>query len=154
MPLSSDPVRPAQGGGGAADGVVRLHRPLLLWERLLGLNPADAFDAALVTGGLPLICAEWPHGAGLWDFLAETLNDPVSALLVSAERSLAADPYPRFWLQLLGPSMEEIERGRGDLTVARIRDSWTSWPGRAIEPLLREALARILPDDRLPAHGP
>jgi len=154
------------------------------------------------------------------DFLGEALSDPVSALLVSAERSLAAefppsaqartvlaaigsgertftniaraaggigatplqralerltdkrivaaelpvslrpsrdrryrvaDPYLRFWLHLLGPSIEEIERGRGDLTLARIREYWTSWRGRAVEPLVREALARILPDDRLPA---
>lgn len=188
--------------------------------QMLGLEPAEAFDAALVTGGLPLICADWPRGAGLWDFLGEELSDPVSALLVSAERSLAAefppqaqartvlaaigsgertftniaraaggigatplqralelltdkrivaaelpvslrpskdrryrvtDPYLRFWLHLLGPSMEEIERGRGDLTLARIRESWTSWRGRAVEPLIREALARLLPDDRLPA---
>ncbi|MEQ8147098.1 DUF234 domain-containing protein [Streptomyces sp. OP7] len=187
---------------------------------MLGLDPAEAFDAALVTGGLPLICAEWPHGAGLWDFLGEALSDPVSALLVSAERSLAAefppqaqaravlsavgsgertftniaraaggigatplqralgvlmdkrvvagelpvsqrpsrdrryrviDPYLRFWLHLLGPSMDEIERGRGDLTLARIRENWTSWRGRAVEPLVREALSRMLPDDRLPA---
>lgn len=62
--------------------------------RMLGLEPAEAFDAALVTGGLPLICAEWPRGAGLWDFLGEALSDPVSALLVSAERSLAAE-FPR-----------------------------------------------------------
>ncbi len=34
---------------------------------------------------------------------------------------------------------------------ARIRESWTSRRGRAIEPLVREALARTLPDDRLPA---
>lgn len=61
---------------------------------MLGLEPAEAFDAALVTGGLPLICAEWPRGAGLWDFLGEALSDPVSALLVSAERSLAAG-FPR-----------------------------------------------------------
>jgi hypothetical protein len=60
------------------------------------------------------------------------------------------DPYLRFWLHLLGPSLEEIERGRGDLTLARIRESWTSWRGRAIEPLVREALARMLPDDQLP----
>lgn len=59
--------------------------------RMLGLEPAEAFDASLITGGLPLICAEWPHGAGVWDFLAEALSDPVSALLVSAERSLAAE---------------------------------------------------------------
>ncbi|GAA1301635.1 hypothetical protein GCM10009647_017900 [Streptomyces sanglieri] len=48
----------------------------------------------MVTGGLPLICAEWPRGAGLWDFLGEVLSDPVSALLVSAERSPAAE-FPR-----------------------------------------------------------
>ena len=141
---------------------------------MLGLGPAEAFDAALVTGGLPLVCAEWPHGAGLWDFLGGVLSDPVSALLVSAERSLAekrivaaelpvslrpsrdrryrvADSYLRFWLHLLAPSMEEIERGRGDLTLARVRDNWTSWRGRAVEPLVREALGRMLPDERLPA---
>jgi len=37
----------------------------------------------MITGGLPLICAEWPHGAGMWDFLRTALSDPVSALLVS-----------------------------------------------------------------------
>ncbi|MGA5757212.1 ATP-binding protein [Nonomuraea bangladeshensis] len=187
---------------------------------MLGLEPAEAFDAALITGGLPLICAEWPHGAGMWDFLRASLSDPVSALLVSAERSLAAefpqqvqarvvlsaigsgernftniaraaggigatplhralelltdkriiaaelpvstrpskdrryrvkDSYLRFWLKLLGPAMEEIERGRGDLTLRRIRENWTSWRGRAVEPLVREALARLLPDTDLPA---
>ncbi|MFC7343222.1 ATP-binding protein [Saccharopolyspora griseoalba] len=187
--------------------------------RMLDLEPAEAFDAALVTGGLPLICVDWPRGAGLWDFLEEALNDPVSPLLVSAERSLAAefppkaqprnvlsaigsgersftniaraaggiaatslqrslevlvdkrivavdlplstrpskerryrvvDSYLRFWLHLVGPYIGEIERGRGDLTLARIRANWTSWRGRAVEPLIREALARLLPDDALP----
>ncbi|MGH3311569.1 MAG: ATP-binding protein [Streptomyces sp.] len=187
---------------------------------MLGLDAASAFDAALITGGLPLICAEWPHGAGVWDFLAAALSDPVSALLVSAERSLAAefpqqlqarsvlsafgsgertfsniaraaggvaatplqralvpltdkgmiaaelplstrpskdrryrivDPYLRFWLRFVGPAMEEIERGRGDLTLQRVRENWTSWRGRAVEPLVREALARLLPDSDLPA---
>lgn len=48
-------------------------------------------------------------------------------------RYRVADLYLRFWLHLLGPSAEEIERGR------------------AVEPLIREALVRVLPDDRLPA---
>jgi hypothetical protein len=47
--------------------------------------------------------------------------------------------------------MEEIERGRGDLTLGRIRENWTSWRGRAVEPLVRETLARLLPDAHLPA---
>ncbi|MGP3971825.1 ATP-binding protein [Streptomyces sp. 6N223] len=187
---------------------------------MLGVDAASAFDATLVTGGLPLICAEWSAGMPLWDFLQEAVTDPVSALLVSAERSLSAefpgqaqaravlsavgsgertfsniaraaggigatplqrsltlladkrviaselplatrpsrdrryrvaDPYLRFWLRFLGPAMEEIERGRGDLTLRRIRESWTSWRGRAVEPLVREALARLLPDGTLPS---
>jgi AAA+ ATPase superfamily predicted ATPase len=187
---------------------------------LLGLAPADAIDAALVTGGLPLIAAEWPAGAGVNEFLATVLNDPTSALLVSAERSLAAefpsqiqaravlraigsgertfanvaraagglgaaplqrsltlladkrlvvgelpislrpsrdrryrvtDPYLRFWLHFLAAHTDEIERGRGDRTLDRVRRGWATWRGRAVEPLVREALARLLPDGRLPA---
>jgi hypothetical protein len=189
---------------------------------MLELPAVDAIDATLVTGGLPLICTEWQPGAGLWDFLAQALADPTSALLVSAERSLAAefpaqvqartvlsaigsgertftniaqaagglnatalqrslsvladkrlavgelpvstrpikdrryritDPYLRFWLRFLAPHMPEIERGRGDQTLARIQRGWTSWRGRAVEPLVREALARLLPDGALPAAG-
>ncbi|MFB9879866.1 hypothetical protein ACFFMN_18150 [Planobispora siamensis] len=62
--------------------------------RMLGLPPAETFDAWLVTGGLPLICAERGSGAGLWDFLESALADPTSPLLVSAERSLAAE-FPK-----------------------------------------------------------
>lgn len=58
---------------------------------MLDLSPADAFDAYLVSGGLPLILEEWPRGAGLWDYLAYALRRPTSALLVSAERALAAE---------------------------------------------------------------
>jgi AAA+ ATPase superfamily predicted ATPase len=187
---------------------------------MLQLEPAEALDAALVTGGLPLICAAWPRGDDLWRFLASELANPVSPLLVSAERSLAAefpdaamatavlsaigsgertftniaravggishstltratevlirkrvvaaelpistvaskerryrvtDPYLRFWLTFVGPHLAEIERLRGDLTLQRVKTGWTSWRGRAVEPLLRESLARLLPDDRLPS---
>jgi AAA+ ATPase superfamily predicted ATPase len=186
---------------------------------MLGLEPAAAFDAALVTGGLPLICAQWRKGASLWTFLRNSLGDPTSALLVSAERSLAAEfppqamgreilraigtgertftniaraagishstlnravdlltqkrvvaaelpvslrpskerryrvaePYLRFWLTFVEPYMAEVERMRGDLTLNRIKERWTSWRGRTIEPLVRESLVRLLPDGELPA---
>jgi hypothetical protein len=62
-----------------------------------------------------------------------------------------ADPYLRFWLAFLEPHMAEVERMRGDLTLARIEKQWASWRGRAVEPLVREALARLLPDGGLPA---
>jgi hypothetical protein len=37
------------------------------------------------------------------------------------------------------------------VTLDRILRSWTSWRGRAIEPVLRDALARLLPAQGIPA---
>jgi AAA+ ATPase superfamily predicted ATPase len=189
---------------------------------MLGLTAADAFDAFLVTGGLPLICSQWASGAAQWDYLSNAVGDPTSALLVSGERSLAAefpadiqartvlgavgsgertfsnigraaggipqgslarslklltakrmitvaeplstkpskerryrvtDPYLRFWLTFLGPHLTAIERGRGDRVLARIRASWTSWRGRAIEPVIRDALERLAPPVSIGTDG-
>lgn len=181
---------------------------------------ADALDAYLITGGLPLVCAEWPAGTSMWEYLEGALGEPTSALIVSGERSVAAefpadvqaravlgqigagertfsniaraagglaatsatrslavltakrvvvrevplstspskearyrvnDPYLRFWLQFIGPHMPEIERGRGDRVLARIRRDWSTWRGRSIEPVIREALCRLSPVAGLPA---
>ncbi|TDC31171.1 ATP-binding protein [Kribbella albertanoniae] len=185
---------------------------------MLDLAPADAFDAFLVSGGLPLILEEWPRGADVWGYLEHALRRPTSALLVSGERVLSAefptevqaqrvlqtigsgertfssigraagglqatslqralgeltsrrvvaaerplsatpsketrywvdDPYLRFWLGFVGAAIPTIERGRGDLVLETVRRGWTSWRGRAIEPVIRESLWRIA-DDRLP----
>lgn len=188
---------------------------------LTGAGPADALDAYLVTGGLPLICQEWRRGENLHEFLGRVLRDPTSALLVSGERSLAAefpaevqarevlseigngertwtgiqreltdddgkqiaasslskalqllegkrviavdtplssasgerdrryqvaDSYLRFYLAFLHSGLPLIERGRGDLVLFSIERSWSAWRGRAIEPVIRDALLRIAPD--------
>lgn len=178
---------------------------------LLDLAPADAFDAYLITGGLPLVCEDWGRGQSMWTYLEDALSRPTSPLLVSGERALAAefppdaqprsilevigsgettftaisrragiresslsralstltdkraiaaetplstqrsketryrvaDPHLRFWLAFLGPGYAEIERGRGDRVLARVRTSWDSWRGRAVEPVIREALDRL-----------
>ncbi len=178
---------------------------------MLHLPPADAIDSYLITGGLPLICADWPVGASRTEFLREALSAPTSALVVSAELSLAAefpidaspravltaigsgertfaaiqraggisaaslargvdllgrkqaiaaerplstvpsketryridDPYLRFWLYFIGPRLSEVDRGRGDRVLSRITGDWTSWRGRAVEPVVREALRRL-----------
>ncbi|MFE3205658.1 ATP-binding protein [Embleya sp. NPDC059237] len=186
---------------------------------MLDLPAAEAFDAYLATGGLPLLCAEWEPGTDTAGYLATCLADPLSALVVSGERSLAAefpteaqarrvleaigsgertftniaraagdiagasltraltllthkrivaaetplstkpankdtryrvtDPHLRLWLAFVGPHLAEIERGRGDRANRRLRTSWSSWRGRAVEPVIREALA-LLPPERLP----
>ncbi|MEU5638388.1 ATP-binding protein [Streptomyces milbemycinicus] len=66
------------------------------------------------------------------------------------KRYRIADPYLRFWLAFIQRGIPLIERGRGDLALERIERSWTTWRGRAVEPVIRESLLRLLPDDRWP----
>lgn len=184
----------------------------------LGLPASQAFDAYLVSGGLPLILDEWPRGGTVTEYLRTAVRDPTSALIVSGERSIAAefpdeaharhvlraigageqsfakimkaadmpkttllralqlladkrvvapmlplsvkasqqtrylilDVHLRFWLAFLGRYLAEVERGRGDLTLARIEKTWMTWRGQAIEPVIREAVSRLA-GDRIPA---
>jgi hypothetical protein len=73
---------------------------------------------------------------------------PITLQPSKERRYRITDSYLRFWFAFLGSHLNEIDRMRSDLTLARIRDGWTSWRGRAIEPIIREALARLLP-----SHG-
>lgn len=73
---------------------------------------------------------------------------PLSARPSKDTRYAVADPYLRFWLRYIGPNIERIERDRGELVVEEIRRSWTDYRGKAIEPLIREAIRRLLPDER------
>jgi AAA+ ATPase superfamily predicted ATPase len=61
-------------------------------------------------------------------------------------RYTIVDPHLRFWLRFVGPHMAEIARGRGDLTVARVLRDWEAYRGRAVEPIVRGALERLLLD--------
>lgn len=185
---------------------------------MLALPAGDAFDAYLVTGGLSLLLTEWESGMSLWDYLSRSLHSPTSALLVSGERTLAAefpsetqaravlsaighgertysliareshigpnvlsqplrllaerraivaqtplstkpsketrywidDPYLRFWLSFVQPVFPQIEYGRGDRVLETVRDRWSTWRGRAVEPVIRDALWRVAGDDLAP----
>ncbi|HTU77330.1 MAG TPA: DUF234 domain-containing protein [Solirubrobacteraceae bacterium] len=68
-----------------------------------------------------------------------------------SKRYTVADPYLRFWLRFVGPNIEEIDRGRSDLVRARIERDWETFRGKAIEPLARRSLERLLIDPRLSA---
>lgn len=187
---------------------------------MCGLADDVAFDAFLITGGLPLVCQDWPSGASPGDFLMQAYAKPTSPLIVSGERILAAelpgalkprevleaigdgertftniadtagvshatlnnaleglltkrlvdveeplsaksgrknrrfhvaDPYLRFWLAFIPRALPSVERGRPDLAMRHWDQTWIGWRGRAIEPLIRASLARLLPDDRFPA---
>lgn len=77
-----------------------------------------------------------------------TASQPLSAKPSKETRYVVADPYLRFWLRFIQSGVEEIERGRGDLVLERIRTSWETYRGRAVEPLVRESIERLLPDPR------
>lgn len=86
----------------------------------------------------------------------ETLRDAKRVVAVDHPFSLrpgndphyrVADSYLRFWLRFILPSLPDIARGRPDLAMARIRASWSKYRGRAVEPLVRESLERLLPED-------
>jgi hypothetical protein len=70
-------------------------------------------------------------------------DQPVSVRPAREPRYRVADPYLRFWLRFVEPAVPDIARGRPDLAVARIRESWTAYRGRAVEPLVRESLGRL-----------
>ncbi|GAA3135839.1 hypothetical protein GCM10010466_28260 [Planomonospora alba] len=57
----------------------------------LGLPAAEAVDARLVSGGLPLICREWTPGLAVPEYLRRALSHPASPLVVAGERILAAE---------------------------------------------------------------
>jgi uncharacterized protein len=61
-----------------------------------------------------------------------------------APRYVVADPYLRFWLRFVGPHLDEISRGRPDFVIERIERDWATYRGRAVEPLVRVALERLL----------
>jgi uncharacterized protein len=64
------------------------------------------------------------------------------------KRYLVTDPYLRFWLRFIAPHIEEIDRGRSDLVLARIERDWRTFSGFAVEPVVRRSIERLLPEGR------
>jgi AAA+ ATPase superfamily predicted ATPase len=94
---------------------------------MLDLPAADAFDAYLVSGGLPLILDEWPARMNALDYVTEAAADPLSALLVSGERALAAefppDSHARLVLGAIGTGVRtfsKIQQATGGFSQATL----------------------------------
>lgn len=79
-------------------------------------------------------------------------DDPLSARhITNRTRYVVADPYLRFWLRFLATRTTDVARGRGDLVAADVAGAWQDYAGTAVEPVVRTALERILPEARFGA---
>jgi len=66
------------------------------------------------------------------------------------KRYRIADSYLRFWFRFIEPHLRNIEVGRSDLAVRAFHSSWSAWRGKAIEPIVREAVLRLAPTLQAP----
>lgn len=58
-------------------------------------------------------------------------------------RYRVSDQYLRFWFRYIERQVEPISRGRSDLAIANFERDWSTWRGRSIEPIVREAILRL-----------
>jgi uncharacterized protein len=188
---------------------------------LTGLEPIDAFDAFLVTGGFPNLVNRWRKGHSLKQFLETQLSSSTEVLSVAGERMMTAefpadsharvvlscigsgvptftaigsqtglasasldralklllakkaiaiehptssgpggretryriaDTYLAFWARFVEQAQPLLDRGRSSQVLDSILRQWPDYRGRAIEPIVRESVARLLPIDGTDAH--
>jgi AAA+ ATPase superfamily predicted ATPase len=74
-------------------------------------------------------------------------DEPLSSGAASRNRRYRiADPGLRFWLAFVEPALGEVDRAQPAPALARVERGYASWRGRAVEPVVRAALQRLLPD--------
>ncbi|MEX1142575.1 MAG: ATP-binding protein [Thermoleophilaceae bacterium] len=79
------------------------------------------------------------------------VDSPLSARLSRNSLYRVADPYLRFWLTFVEPALPDVERDRGELVARQILERWPDYLESAVEPIVRESVERLLPDERFGA---
>lgn len=75
-----------------------------------------------------------------------SVDVPVGASANSKlRRYRICDPYLRFWFRFIAEQQAHIARGRADIARTSFDRGWPSWRGRAVEPLVQEAVYRLSP---------
>jgi hypothetical protein len=78
---------------------------------------------------------------------------PLSTAASRDTRYAIIDPYLRFYLRFVDRYKGEIERGRGRVVTDIIVRDWSTYRGKAIEALVREAVDELIPDARFGSAG-
>lgn len=103
------------------------------------LGGDDSSSGTAVSRALPALV----HGKQV-----VAIDVPVGASTKSKlRRYRIVDPYLRFWFRYCRPHLADMARGRADLAVGRFERDFTSWRGKAIEPVVHEAVSRLAASD-------
>lgn len=118
-------------------------------ERTFSAIAAQAGGGAALASGtlVPILRALLAKGVVAVDLPLSMKSDTKN------KRYRIADTYLRCWLALIAGVIPLIERGRPDIALSRIERAWPSWRGRAVEPVVRQSLLRLLPDTRWAETG-
>ena len=63
-----------------------------------------------------------------------------------------ADTYLAFWTRFIEPALPLLDRGRSQQVIESIVGQWPDYRGKAIEPIVRDSVARLLPIKGVDAH--
>jgi uncharacterized protein len=80
------------------------------------------------------------------------IDRPLSAQPPTETRYRIADTYLAFWLRFIERAIPLLERGRSDVATSEILRQWPDYRGRAIEPVIRDAVSRLVPFGEIDAH--
>jgi uncharacterized protein len=84
---------------------------------------------------------------------AIVVEQPTSTTSKGREtRYRVADTYLAFWTRFIESSVPLLDRGRVTQVLSDIIRQWPEYRGRAIEPVVREGVARLVPIDGIDAH--
>jgi hypothetical protein len=78
------------------------------------------------------------------------MDEPLSTRASKPALYRVADSNLRLYLAVLRGAHEQARRGRTDAAFRLVERRWTTWRGRAVEPLVREALELAGLDGALP----
>lgn len=122
-------------------------------RRVLGVIGAGRRTFRVIADRAAVSDAALTHALALLvDKRVLAVEDPLSTVPSRRlRRYRVADPYLRSWLRFVGPHLDDIARGRPDLAIDALWTGWPAYRGLAVEPLVRDAVARLLPDDRFGA---
>lgn len=100
-----------------------------------------------VSGADPISSTSLTRTLGmLRDKRVVAADEPLSMKSSTKDRRYRIDdPALRFWLAHVEPHLGAIDAGRGDIGQAAAVRDFSRWRGRAIEPVVREAVWRLMP---------